>query len=372
MPDGQKTCFVVMGFEEKPDLQPNPNRILNLNKTFEYIIEPAVEKAGLACIRGDKIEHSGVIDKPMYEHLLNADVVVADLSTSNPNAIYELGVRHALRPSTTIVMAESGFSFPFDLHSLNILKYQHSGQDILYGEVDRVRKELTRRLQALAEGETIDSPVYTFLPTLSRAATVSIESSTATDRRFAELTKSFQQAKASSDWVMAMAFLTQLRDKSPQDPYILQQLAFATYKSEQPDNATALRKAREILAPLSPTTTADTETMDLWATIHEQLWESGSDRSDLDESICAYERGFILNNSYANGINYAFMLDVRASITDGDSSVADRVFARRTRTRVLRICGERLRAKDLPPLEAFAISFSESRSGNMLNRRNHL
>jgi hypothetical protein len=41
------------------------------------------------------------IDKHMYEMLMNADVV-ADLSTTNPNAIYELGVRHALRPHTTV------------------------------------------------------------------------------------------------------------------------------------------------------------------------------------------------------------------------------------------------------------------------------
>jgi hypothetical protein len=48
----------------------------------------------------------------MYEQLLGADLVIADLSTSNVNAIYELGVRHALRPHTTIVMAESNLNSP--------------------------------------------------------------------------------------------------------------------------------------------------------------------------------------------------------------------------------------------------------------------
>src|SRR5262245_52578987 len=102
MANGNKTCFVIMGFGEKTDFQSNPQRVLNLNKTYEYIIEPAVKEAGLTCVRADRIIHSTVIDKPMYENLLSADVVVADLSTSNLNAIYELGVRHALRPSTTI------------------------------------------------------------------------------------------------------------------------------------------------------------------------------------------------------------------------------------------------------------------------------
>ena len=57
----------------------------------------------------------------MYEQLLNADVVVADLSTSNKNAFYELGVRHALRPYTTVVIAEDGIkTFPFDVNHVAV------------------------------------------------------------------------------------------------------------------------------------------------------------------------------------------------------------------------------------------------------------
>lgn len=107
----KKRCFVLMGFGEKTDFK--TNRTLDLDKTYR-IIRDAVEQAGFECIRADDIVHSGVIDKPMYEELLNADVAIADLSTSNENAIYELGVRHALRPHTTIVIAEEHFKFPFD------------------------------------------------------------------------------------------------------------------------------------------------------------------------------------------------------------------------------------------------------------------
>src|SRR4051812_18651808 len=103
MPD-KKKCFVVMGFGKKTDLA--TGRTLDLDKTYRIIIKKAVEEAGLECIRADDIKHSGLIDVPMYELLLEADIVIADLSTANPNAIYELGVRHALRPRTTIIMAE--------------------------------------------------------------------------------------------------------------------------------------------------------------------------------------------------------------------------------------------------------------------------
>ena len=165
MPDKsvKKTCFVVMGFGEKTDFQSNPQRVLNLNKTFEYIIQPAVEESGLECIRADTIIHSTVIDKPMYEQLLEADLVIADLSTSNANAIYELGVRHALRPHTTIVMAESNFKFPFDFSHLTILMYEHLGKEIGYGEVVRVKAELKKKIAHLLDNPDVDSPVFLFL-----------------------------------------------------------------------------------------------------------------------------------------------------------------------------------------------------------------
>jgi hypothetical protein len=73
-------CFVVMGFGKKTDFE--TGRVLDLDKSYKNMIKPAVEEAGLTCIRADEIVHSGLIDVPMYEQLLKADVVVADLSTS--------------------------------------------------------------------------------------------------------------------------------------------------------------------------------------------------------------------------------------------------------------------------------------------------
>jgi hypothetical protein len=80
MPKG--TCFVVMGFGKKTDFQ--TGRVLDLNKSYQYMIKPAAEDAGLECIRADEIVSAGLIDVPMYRQLLTADVVIADLSTSIP------------------------------------------------------------------------------------------------------------------------------------------------------------------------------------------------------------------------------------------------------------------------------------------------
>ncbi len=51
----------------------------------------------------------------MYEMLLPADLVVADISVGNVNAVCELGVGHALRPHTIMLMQEQGAAFHFDL-----------------------------------------------------------------------------------------------------------------------------------------------------------------------------------------------------------------------------------------------------------------
>ena len=109
----------------------------------------------------------------MYERLLMADVVVADLSTSNKNAFYELGVRHALRPYTTIVICEDGAkSFPFDVNHILIRQYHHMGEGIDFDEVQRFRGALTQAIKDIlaTNPQPRDSPVYTFLHDLTPPA----------------------------------------------------------------------------------------------------------------------------------------------------------------------------------------------------------
>ena len=73
-----KRCFVIQGYGQKTDY--SNGRVLDLDASYA-VIKEAVEDAGLECIRCDEIAHSGVIDVPMYQQLLEADLVIADLST---------------------------------------------------------------------------------------------------------------------------------------------------------------------------------------------------------------------------------------------------------------------------------------------------
>ena len=348
----KKKCFVVMGFGTKTDFQ--QQKAYDLDKTYRTIIRAAVNDAGLECIRADDVIHSGIIDKPMYELLLSADVVVADVSTSNANAIYELGVRHALRPYTTIVIAEQNFKFPFDIGHLLIRPYKHGGEYIDAEDAANAREALAKAIKELVEKTECDSPVYTFLPTLlksnggegSEASGAPAGAVAEPDQTVTLLMKMFRQARSSENWAGAKMALEQLKTRMPGDPFIVQQLALATYKGKQPDKKTAVADAKKILLELQPQTSNDPETLGIWGSIHKQLWDMDKQSDDLEESIRSYGKGFHLKEDHYNGINYAFMLNERAAVaaTKRDA-IADFVWAERVRHRVIDLCEERLKTE---------------------------
>jgi hypothetical protein len=166
---------------------------------------------------------------------------------------------------------------------------------------------------------------------------------------YADLLKDLKDAKADaeqpSDWLVVAAFAKRLRKLQPDEPYVVQQLALATYKSKHPDALTALHDARTILQTLAPDTSSDAETIGLWGAIHKRLWEVGKSLDDLDKAIRAYARGYFIKDDYYNGINFAFLLNVRASLSQGDDAIADRVLARRVRSEVLTLCDSALDTK---------------------------
>ncbi len=355
MPD-KKTCFVVMGFGKKTDYQ--TGRVLDLDKSYKNIIKPAAEAAGLDCKRADEIVHSGTIDVPMYEQLLSADVVVADVSTYNPNAFYELGVRHALRPYTTITIAEDKMTFPFDIGHIAVRKYHHMGEGIDFDEVERMRAELKNAMETiLSKTPEKDSPIYTFFSDLEppmrkklqqaiaesapAAMAAPAPASTAATTPSPTMSMLMEQAAAAmarSDCSAAKALYTAARTLAPNDPFVAQRLALVTYKSHCEEPMRPLQEAAAILEELSPATSTDTETLGLWGAVHKRMWDVRKQKEDLDTAISAYEKGFYLKNDYYNGINLAFLYDVRASTTSGNEAIADAVMARRVRQRVLSIC----------------------------------
>ena len=85
----KKRVFVAMPFGHKEGI--------DFNKVYEEVIKKALTDAGFDVFRADEEIRAGDIHTDMFQELLLADLVVADLSIDNPNVWYELGVRHALR-----------------------------------------------------------------------------------------------------------------------------------------------------------------------------------------------------------------------------------------------------------------------------------
>lgn len=348
-----KTCLVVQGFGEKTDMA--TGRTLNLDASYD-VIKEAVEAAGVQCLRADEIVHSGTIDKAMYEAIFRADLVIADLSTSNLNAAFELGVRYGLRPRATIVVAEDRFQNPFDVSHIVIRRYEHLGRDVGRREADRFRRDLSDAIRQILNGNQIDSPVYTFLGGLRppteeeapRAAAAGSASAIVHDQNAKQLLDLARTEIVRGNFAAAAAVFEAVHAMRPNDPYVMQQRALATYKAELPDPGRALEKARDLLRTLDPDTTNDPETLGLWGAVHKRLWDLTSAPSQLDVAISSYERGFYLKQDHYNGINLAYLLNVRSAFAAADGrkadAIADFVLAQRVRRAVVQYCQPALMA----------------------------
>ena len=341
------TCFVIMGFGEKTDL--GTGRVLNMDMTYKFLIKPVCEELSIECIRADEIKHSGVIDVPMYEWLYKADLVIADISTLNANAIYELGVRHALKPSTTIVMAESQLKYPFDLNHISIMNYVHLGSDIGGSTIQTFTKQLKEKIEVILQKMEDDSPVYTFLkgmkrPELPSELTVAttceaVALNPVENQTLAFLAKAAETAKESEDYVTALTLFKSAMALDASNSFYRHRAALCTYKSKLPDPLTALSMAEEILKPLTPDTTTDPETLGLSGAINKRRYQISQDKQYLERAIHFYERGYYVKQDYYNGINVAFLYNVAAKANDNEQEAqAQNYLAAKIRKEIIAIC----------------------------------
>lgn len=335
-------CFVIMGFGKKTD--PSTGNTLDLDKTYKNVIKPAVEKSGYQCIRADEIKDSGLIDKSMYALLMYADLVVADISTYNPNAIYELGVRHAVRPFSTIIINEEKGSIPFDLNSNRIIHYKHLGEDIGYEEVTRCQNALCDLIENVAKYKLVDSPLYDYIndikpPKLSKDEYKKIIGELAEKEEhlfgIVEKAKHFME---DSDFPSAIKMWKKACVAAPTEHYFIQQYALATYKAKLPSEAAALSDALSIIEPLSiEGESNDPETLGLMGAIYKRMWLVNSDVEFLKRAISFYSKGYSIRNNYYTGENYAHCLDMMSDFeTDDDEITFYKISAKKVRKAIIK------------------------------------
>lgn len=108
------SAFVVMPFSEKWS-----------SAVFRDLIRPAVRKAGLKCVRGDKIVRVGDLAANVWNQIAKCGVVIAEVSVGNVNVFYELGLAYALGKDT-ILLKQKGVTLPADFGGAHYYEYRTS------------------------------------------------------------------------------------------------------------------------------------------------------------------------------------------------------------------------------------------------------
>ncbi len=158
-------AFVVMPFGTKPAADGSS---IDFNRVYAELIQPALKQAGLDPCRADQEVRAGDIRTDMFQELLLADLVLADLTIDNPNVWYELGVRHALRSRGVVLISGGHVSTAFDLYTDRKVRYglREGGPDPATLANDReVLAGVVRATMESWRGRRI-SPVYALLPQL--------------------------------------------------------------------------------------------------------------------------------------------------------------------------------------------------------------
>lgn len=341
----EKICFVIMGYGKKTD--PTLGKTFDLDVTYNTIIKPAVENAGYKCIRGDEVLESGIIDKSMYALLIHSDLVIADITTFNPNAIYELGIRHAARPYSTIVMKEKDGNIPFDINHNKTFTYSHMGEDIGSKEAERCVKALTAIINEVDKSQETDSPLFHHIRgvkpySLPEDEYIQVIKELADkEKSIFALTEKAKFEMNKSNFSEAKKMWKKLSEKVDNDTYFIQQLALCTYKDKTVSSNVALTDALGIIKQLEPDdrNTIDPETLGITGAIYKRLWENNKNEVEyLDRAIDYYKRGFTINQDYYTGENFALCLNLKAELSnDPDEKTYLNFSAKKTRKEIVDI-----------------------------------
>jgi len=132
---------------------------IDFDRVEKELIRPALDELRFSGGTTGEFMQQGNIRTDMFEQLLIADLVVADVSIHNANAFYELGIRHAFRDKRTFLIKSEGDEVPFDLKTDRYLPYNASNPAASL-------PDLIDGLRATLDSQKQDSPVFQLLPEL--------------------------------------------------------------------------------------------------------------------------------------------------------------------------------------------------------------
>jgi tetratricopeptide (TPR) repeat protein len=160
-----RRAFVIMPFGKKTAAD---GTVIDFDAVYRELLAPAITAAGLLPHRADADRRGGSIHADMFQDLLLAEFVVADLTIDNPNVWYEIGVRHALRAGGAVLTYALRDRLPFDIAGQRMQRYTlRDGKldpDLLETERAALKEAIEATLGAWRGRRA--SPVYQQLPSL--------------------------------------------------------------------------------------------------------------------------------------------------------------------------------------------------------------
>lgn len=349
--DLRPTVFVVMPYGVKQD--PIGGLKIDFDNVWESAFRPAAQQAGLDPIRADEERVGGFVHLAMFERLLLAEVVLADLTLASPNVMYELGIRHATRPRATISVFARVGQLPFDLSPIRAVAYRLDNEGRLNNHArTALVQELTKKLREALTETAADSPLFQLIEsypgvqlshevteTFQRRAQTITALSTAIrsapsrlpkPQATAELDRLAKQllpaAGTPTDLLIdlllsyrdleAFPEMVEVAEALPNEvrahPTVRQQLAFALNRRGRPGDDV---QAVEILERLIDEQGVSPESLGLLGRVHKdrhrKLVDSDPFQAEaaLEAAIDAYERGFRADiRDYYPGINAVTLL----------------------------------------------------------------
>lgn len=122
---GERICFLI-----GPIGAPETSNRLRADRVLEGIVRPAAARVGMTVLRADQIHVPGSVMGQIIQQVLDAPLVVADLTDGNPNVFYELALRHTTR-KPIIQLLPVGQRLPFDLGDSRVVLFDDATTELL-------------------------------------------------------------------------------------------------------------------------------------------------------------------------------------------------------------------------------------------------
>lgn len=163
MDEERKECFVIMPISDCDGYKKG-----HFKDVYKYLIAKALSNVGLEPKRADDVKESNLIPYDIVSRILKSSVLICDLSSKNPNVLYELGLCHAFQLPVVLIKDDATDSI-FDIHMSRYLSYP---KDMNVGGIEVAIDDLTKALKETIESKktpnhikSIVDLVYTNNPT---------------------------------------------------------------------------------------------------------------------------------------------------------------------------------------------------------------